>query len=149
MLIRFVIYGLLGWCVEIVWTASREKITGVQGDWKLRGTTYLWMFFIYGGAMAFLFEPVHNALRPLAWPVRGLVYVVGIFAVEYGAGWLLRRTTGACPWDYTGRSRWQVNGLIRLDYAPAWFVFGLVAEQVHDFLVVLTPAIQAALGLGS
>ena len=147
MLIRLVMYGLLGWGMEIVWTAGREKITGVQRDWKLRGTTYLWMFPIYGGAMALLFEPVHDAIRPWPWPLRGLLYVVGIFAVEYATGWLLRRLTGACPWDYSGRSRWQVHGLIRLDYAPAWFLAALAAERVHDFLVALTPAIRSALGM--
>ena len=75
----------------------------------------------------------------------GLGYVAGIFAVEYATGWLLRHFTGACPWDYTGHSPWSVHGLIRLDYAPAWLVMGLAAEWVHDFLVTLTPAIQAAL----
>lgn len=145
MWIRLVIYGLLGWSMEIVWAATREKLTGIQRGWRLQGTTYLWMFLIYGGGLALLFEPVHNALRVWPWPLRGLVYVAGIFAVEYATGWLLRRVTGACPWDYTGRSRWQVHGLIRLDYAAAWFVMGLGAEWVHDFLLRLTPAIAAAL----
>lgn len=148
MLIRFAIYGLLGWSMEILWTATREKLSGIQQDWKLKGTTYLWMFPIYG-SMVFLFEPVHDFLRPWPWPMRGMVYVAGIFAVEYATGWLLRRLTGSCPWDYTGYSRWQVNGLIRLDYAPAWFVMGLAAERVHDFLLQLTPAIQGILGIGS
>ena len=145
MLIRFVVYGLLGWDMEIVWTATREKIKGIQTGWRLQGTTYLWMFLIYGGALLLLLEPVHNALRDWPWPLRGLIYVAGIFTVEYATGWLLRRLTGACPWDYTGHSRWSVHGLIRLDYAPAWLVMGLAAEWVHDFLVTLTPAIQAAL----
>lgn len=145
MLIRFVIYGLLGWCMEVVWTASREKLTGKQAGWALRGTTYLWMFLIYG-LIAPLFEPAHNAIRPWPWPIRGVLYVTGIFAIEYATGWLLRRFTGACPWDYTGYTRWHVNGLIRLDYAPAWFLMALVVERLHDFLVELTPAIQAALG---
>lgn len=145
MLIRFVVYGLLGWAMEIVWTATREKIKGIQTGWRLQGTTYLWMFLIYGGALLLLFEPVHNALRDWPWPLRGLVYVAGIFAVEYATGWLLRRLTGACPWDYTGHSPWSIHGLIRLDYAPAWLVMGLAAEWVHDLLVELTPAVQAAL----
>ena len=89
MLIRFLIYGLLGWAMEIVWTATREKIKGIQTGWRLQGTTYLWMFLIYGGALVLLFEPVHNALRGWPWPLRGLVYVAGIFAVEYATGWLL------------------------------------------------------------
>ena len=145
MLIRFLLYGLAGWCGEILWTALREKVTGCQLDWKLRGTTYLWMFPIYGGALLLLFEPAHDALRTWAWPLRGLIYAVGSFAVEYLAGWLLRKVTGVCPWDYRGHSRWHVHGLIRLDYAPVWFTVGLGIEWLHDLLLALTPAISAAL----
>jgi len=144
MLIRFVIYGLLGWCAEIVWTATREKVTGRQRGWKLRGTSYLWMFPIYG-LIAPLYEPLHNLIRAWPWPARGLLYMLGFFAVEYAAGWLLRRLIGACPWDYSKHSRWHVRGLIRLDYAPVWFLAGLALEPMHDLLVLLTPAIQQAL----
>ena len=146
MIIRGVLYGLLGWCTEIVWTACREKLTGRQQGWTLRGTTYLWMLPIYGLSILLLFEPVHNAVRPWAWPARGLVYMAGFFVMEFGTGWLLRRFTGACPWDYTIHSRWHVHGLIRLDYAPAWFMAGLGLERVHDFFVAVTPAIEQALG---
>ena len=40
---------------------------------------------------------------------------------------------------------WSIHGLIRLDYTPAWLVMGLAAERLHDFLVELTPAVQAPL----
>jgi uncharacterized membrane protein len=146
MLIRALLYGLLGWCTEIVWSASREKLTGRQTGWTLRGTTYLWMLPIYGLLIFLLFEPVHNALRGWPWPLRGLIYMLGFFALEYATGWLLRRLIGACPWDYTIHSRWHVHGLIRLDYAPAWFLAGLGLERVHDSFVLLMPAILRALG---
>ncbi len=144
MLIRFVLYGLLGWCIEIVWTALSSTVTRTQRGWRLVGTTYLWMFPIYG-LLAPLYEPLHDAIRAWPWPLRGLLYGLGFLAVEYVAGWLLRRLTGACPWDYTGRSRWHLHGLIRLDYGPLWALLGLALEPVHDLLVRLTPAIEAAL----
>jgi hypothetical protein len=143
--IRLVLYGLLGWCVEIVWSACREKLTGRQQGWALRGATSLWMFPIYGASIALLFEPAHDALRVWPWEVRGLVYTLGIFAIEYASGWALRRWAGGCPWDYAGHSRWHLNGLIRLDYAPAWFLAGLGLERVHDVLAALTPVIARAL----
>jgi hypothetical protein len=71
--------------------------------------------------------------------------MLGFFAVEYAAGWLLRRYTGACPWDYTKHTRRHFHGLIRWDYAPVWFLAGLALEPVHDFLVRVTPVIQQAL----
>lgn len=144
MLIRSVIYGLLGWAAEIVWTSVYEKIAGRQRGWALQGTTYLWMFPIYG-LLAPLYEPAHDRLGEQPWWTRGLLYMSGFFGVEYGTGWLLRRLTGVCPWDYAGHSRWHVDGLIRLDYAPVWFGVGLLLEPVHDFLVGLTPAIAREL----
>ena len=144
MLIRFVLYGLLGWAIEIVWTALSSTAGGAQRGWRLAGTTYLWMFPIYG-LLAPLYEPLHDAIRPWPWPLRGLLYGLGFLAVEYVAGWLLRRLTGACPWDYTGRCRRHLHGLIRLDYGPLWALLGLALEPVHDLLVRLTPAIEAAL----
>ena len=36
---------------------------------------------------------------------------------------------GVCPWDYTGRHS-NIDGLIRLDFAPLWFMTGLLFEQI-------------------
>lgn len=141
MLVRFFIYGCLGWCAEIIWTAVTERLSGRQRDWRLVGHTYLWMLPIYG-LLAPLYEPVHNALRAYAWPLRGAVYVAGFWVVEYAAGWLLRKLTGKCPWDYSELRGSLGRGLIALEYAPVWFLFGLALERVHDRLVLLTPHLR-------
>lgn len=158
MLLRFLVYGLIGWCGEILWTALYDAVSGTTrapgdapgrvpltpaGRLRLAGRTYVWMLFIYGGG-ALLFEPAHDALRGLPLLARGGIYTAGIFAVEYVAGFLLARATGACPWDYSW-ARWSVHGYIRLDYAPAWFLFGLFLERVHDTLVAVEPALRRAL----
>jgi len=142
---HFFIYGAFGWCAEVLWTACHDLLTGSRVDpvdpavkvpltpperWRLVGSTYLWMFPLYG-AGGLVFEPMHDVLRHLAWPLRGLIWAALIFLVEYASGWLLRRWTGRCPWDYT-YARSNVHGLIRLDYAPVWFTFGLLLERVHD-----------------
>jgi uncharacterized membrane protein len=125
---RFILYGLAGWCTEIFWTGLGSLI---NGDAKLQGWTYIWMFPIYG--MAVFLEPIHNRIR--SWPVvlRGGVYTVLIFLAEYSTGWLLKTITGVCPWDYSGHL-FSVGGFIRLDYAPAWFAAGLLFEKLHDTL---------------
>ncbi len=143
MFIRFLIYGVFGWCFEIVWTAATERIRGVQRDWRLAGHTYLWMFPIYG-LLAPIGEPVHNALRGHFWILRGIVYLLAIWAVEFVTGWLLRKLTGKCPWDYS-HLRGNFMGIITLEYAPVWFLFGLAFERVHDALVLLTPSLQKVL----
>ncbi len=62
--------------------------------------------------------------------------MVGIFVIEAIAGLLLKVFTGRCPWDYS-YARWHVGGVIRLDYAPVWFAFGMVLERVHDWVRAL------------
>ncbi len=146
----FVAYGLLGWCAEILWTALYDFISGSQraeGDradrvpmtraerLRLQGRTYLWMFPIYGSA-AFLFNPAHDALRGVFWVWRGILYMIGIFIIEAITGLLLKAITGRCPWDYS-YARWHVGGVIRLDYAPVWFAFGMILERVHDYVRAL------------
>lgn len=145
MWIRFVLYGVVGWCAEIFWTAIIDRVRGKQKDWRLLGHTSLWMFPIYG-LIAPLYEPVHDTLRPWPWFLRGVVYLLGIWIVEYATGWLLRRLTGKCPWDYSDL-RGNLHGLVAWEFGPLWFAFGLALEPVHDFLVRLTPALEAALRL--
>ncbi|MBI4544839.1 MAG: hypothetical protein HY703_06575 [Gemmatimonadetes bacterium] len=141
MLIRFFLYGVLGWCVEIVWTALTHPVASPRERWRLQGTTYLWMLPIYG-LIAPVYEPMHDLLRPWPWALRAPVYAVGFMSLEYATGWLLRRLIGVCPWDYTDRAHWHIQGLVRLEYAPLWAGLGLLLEPVHDFLLRLTLVLQ-------
>lgn len=134
---KFIIYGFLGLCAEIFWTGLGSLI---QGDIELRGVTYIWMFPIYG--LAIFIEPVHNKIR--RWPLilRGGVYTLIIFAIEYSSGFILKHLLGVCPWDY-GNRLMSVNGFIRLDFTPVWFCMGLLFEKVHDYLERFTVLIRA------
>lgn len=129
MVLRFIAYGLIGWGVEICWTGMGSLF---RGDWRLEGNTYLWMLPIYG--LAVLLEPLHEGIRRWPWLARGLVWVGVIWALEFVTGGTLEIAVGACPWDYTGKTPYSVLGLIRLDYAPAWFLLGLLFERLHDWL---------------
>ncbi len=102
------------------------------------------MFPIYALA-APLYEPMHDALRRRPWPLRAAVYAAGIMTVEYLTGWALERTIGECPWDYSKEARFHVRGYVRLDYAPAWALAGLLLEGLHDRLLVAVPAARKAL----
>nr|WP_204618352.1 hypothetical protein [Desulforadius tongensis] len=126
---RFFIYGLLGWGLEVFWTGFESALSG---DPRLTAHTYLWMFPIYG--LAVFLEPLHNAIRRYPWFIRGMVWVLVIFALEYSTGGLIRLITGYSPWNYSGTSPWEIHGLIRLDMAPLWFITGFIFEQVHDYL---------------
>ncbi len=145
----FVVFGLFGWCAEIVWTGFCEAVTGLRPAThdptvlaripraerlRLTGRTYLWMFPIYGTA-GLLFVHVHHWLSAWPWPTRGAVYMIGAFAIEALTGWILRRVTQRCPWDYSYARASALGGLIRLDYAVPWFLFGLILEQVQALVV--------------
>ena len=115
--------GVAGWCFEIFWTGLGSMLSL---DRTLTGTTSLLMFPIYG--LAACFKPIYNFLKNRSAIFRGGVYTILIFTAEYCFGSLLR-VFGMCPWDYTG-TKYNVHGLIRLDYAPAWFFAGLIMERI-------------------
>jgi hypothetical protein len=141
----FVLFALFGWIAEVVWTAMYDFVTGTRraaGDsnarvksppavrWRLEGKTYLWMFPVYGSAGE-MFVRLHAAIASWPWFGRGAIYCAGAFVIEAAAGWILKLLTKRIPWDYSF-ARWSaLGGAIRLDYAPVWFAFGLILEQVE------------------
>ena len=147
MPIHFLLYGIFGWCAEIVWTAAGAAVAALTAgrriDARLMGHTYLWMFPIYGGG-GLLFELAHRSVAAWPWPARGLAYMLGCFTVEYGSGWLINRVAGKIPWDYS-YNRWHVHGLIRLDYAPVWFAFGMILERVEVAVRAAGPVLRAVM----
>lgn len=120
---NFIKCGTLGWCLEILWTGLHSfRVRNL----KLRGNSSLWMFPIYGCA-AFL-RPLTHLLRSKNIWKRGTVYMFLIYLGEYISGTLLQRR-GICPWDYS-QKRWNYQGVIRLDFAPLWFLTGLLFERL-------------------
>ena len=118
---NFLRCGLVGWCMEIIFTALNSLR---RRDFRLQGTTSIWMFPIYGCA-AFL-EPISRHLKSRPVWLRGLTYMTLIFSTEFLTGFWLQRHS-ICPWDYK-RSRFNIKRIIRLDYAPCWFAAGLFFE---------------------
>jgi uncharacterized membrane protein len=134
---RYLIYGCLGWALESLFTGARSL---ADGDRHATSTSYLWMHPIYG-LTGLALEWLEGRIRTWSRPARAFAYLGAIYAAEYGSGALLRRALGRCPWDY-GRAGVNVHGLIRLDYAPAWYAVGLAFEPVHSWLTQL-PSSQA------
>ena len=115
--------------MEVFWTGLGSLI---NKDYKLRSNTSIWMFFIYG--MVVFLEPVYILISPLPMLLRGFIYAVCIFTGEYLTGGILKRAD-LCPWDYSS-ARYSVQGIIRLDYLPAWMAAGLIFERVFVTLGV-------------
>lgn len=120
---NFLKCGLAGWCMEILFTslgALRRR------DMTLKGFTSLWMFPLYGCAA--ILSPLGRLLQKKPFWLRGLTYTGVIFSMEFLTGSLLSRQK-SCPWDYA-HSRWNIGRVIRLDFAPCWFLAGLLFERL-------------------
>lgn len=109
--------------MEIIFTALDSLR---RRDFKLKGTTSLYMFPIYG--MAALLTPLFHLMKGKPVISRGLTYAGVIFTGEYISGSLLTKKT-LCPWDYH-RSKWNIKGIVRLDYLPFWAIAGLLFEKL-------------------
>lgn len=138
-LLNFAVFGCLGITTEIFFTAASDFVAKIrkkeQPNWSLTGKSYIWMFFIYGSAAIFI-PPVYEWSMQFPLIIRLLLYMLGIFTVEFITGWLLEITTGKCPWHYT--NKWAIKGYIRLDYAFFWMFFGFMLETIYGFLIRLS-----------
>jgi len=123
---KYLLYGLLGICLEIFWTGFESLL---HSDYTMEGTTYIWMFFIYG--LAVFLEPVHDKIREYNTIVRGLIYMFLIYSGEFITGFALQKLIGKCPWYYADNG--SIYGIITLYFIPVWFSLGLIFERVHDF----------------
>jgi uncharacterized membrane protein len=134
-------YACLGVAAEVVFTAVCARLglritadlddPEARSSLRLKGHSFLWMLPIYGfGLLAF--EVTHDAVRAAPWIVRGLTYVTALYMLEYAAGALLLRLTGAHVWRWTGRA--NIAGHIHLAMAPLWLAAALALEPLHDVL---------------
>ncbi len=120
---NFLLCGIAGWCWECFWTGMHSlRLQQPQ----LMCRTSLWMFPIYGAA-AFL-TPLFTRLKRFPLLMRSLVYAICIFTGEYISGSLLKRIQ-ACPWNYS-HAKLNIDGIIRLDFLPAWMLAGIVFEKI-------------------
>ncbi|MDF2608657.1 MAG: hypothetical protein K0R92_131 [Lachnospiraceae bacterium] len=121
---NFLLCGLSGWCMECFWTGV-HSILG-RKDRSLSCHTSVWMFPIYG--LAACLNPIAKKLKDKSALLRGGVYTICIFSTEFFTGKVLKKF-GACPWDYS-KAKLNYKGIIRFDFAPAWFLVGLFYEKL-------------------
>ena len=121
---NFLKCGLYGWGIECLFTGVCSFIT--KDDKSLKCKTSIWMFPIYGSA-AFL-KPMCRLCSKKNIIFRGSIYAALIYLTEYSAGIYLKRKK-CCPWDYSD-AKTNIDGVIRLDFAPLWFLVGLFYEHI-------------------
>jgi len=122
---NFCTCGFGGWCLECFWTGLHSLF---HKDKHILCKTSYWMFPIYGAAA--LLTPLFRRIKHTPVILRGTLYTILIFLGEYISGSFLKKHN-ACPWDYS-KAKFNIKGIIRLDYAPAWFLTGLIFERLID-----------------
>ena len=127
MVKRFFIYGGIGLCIEVFWTGLCGFF---GGDYTFMGHSSLVMFPIYG-SVVFL-EPLFKELKYNNILLRGVAYMLLIFAVEYFSGTLLNKI-GICPWSYV-KAKYNISGVIRVDYMPLWVGVGIIYERIYGLI---------------
>ena len=115
--------GTIGCCIENICNACNYNR---QRNWSLKGVTGLWMVPIYG--LAYFSLPIYKLIKKQCCFVRGCIYTIGIFTIEFISGFYLK-SKKICPWSYQ-KSGLNINGVIRLDYAPFWFIESMFYETI-------------------
>lgn len=142
-LLRFYLYGSLGFTTEIIFTSYFDLFEKIYldfpFDFKLTGKSYFWMFFIYGSG-SFFFPFAHKFIEKYPLFIRLLLIAVGIFTIEFITGALLDYFIGHCPWKYD--TPLNIMGYIRLDYLPAWMLFGFIMEKADKLFDQMTESFK-------
>ncbi len=141
--VRFLLFALLGLLIEVFFTASGQLR---HGNWNIVGHTSPWMMFDYG-ILGLVVGPIANALKARRVPLalRAVVYMLGIFLVEYVSG-IIFTHFGLHIWDYSDM-KWNLQGQITAMFIPCWYGLGLFVEylnrRVDACAVVLARGISA------
>lgn len=124
--VKLWVYACQGILYEVCFTAMFNY--ALNPDQKLMGESSIWSILTYGVGGLVNEKLVYNQLHSSNVVVRVLANLLYTYVWEYSAGFALRMG-GACPWDYTQR-RWNLHGLITLEYVPAWVLAGILHEQL-------------------
>ena len=125
---RLCIYGLLGFAVEVIFTAGWEFVVNL--NLRFMGNTSLWSFIIYG-----LFGLFAEKLRELMvychipLVIRALVLMTAAYVWEFTCGMILK-LVGLNTWDYSS-FKYNMMEVVTLEYAPAWYVGCLVLDVIY------------------
>lgn len=125
VLVRFYIYAIHGFVTEVLFTAAWEFVVNL--NWKFPGNTSLWSLPIYGTSTLVIETMYLRLNKRVPLLVRGVIYVIWGYGWEFSTGWVLKQFN-ACPWDYTPFDG-DFMGLVTLEYAPAWYIGCILAEQ--------------------
>ncbi len=101
------------------------------------GVSSIWSFFIYGFGTFIAGEVVRKHMGKVSLLLRGVVYVIITYLWEFSWG-LLLDYFNARSWDYS-EFRFNIMGLITLEYIPVWYFAALYGEAIQSVMESLEP----------
>ena len=128
MLIRFVIFGILGLVASLVVGTAKKSIAARRMEWTAETSLAL---FPLVGLIAFAYPLVAVRVSGMPWYGRGIVYTAVFFIVQYAIGFALTKLN-RCPWSYQGKG--SLGGLVQLADAPVWFAAGMGVEHIYPWV---------------
>ena len=139
IIISFIVVGVT---LEVFWTSIINSIK--SKDRKLTGKTYLWMFPIYA-IVPFIYIFGLHYFQDINIFIKALIYMFAFYLIELISGYIIKKIMGVSPWNYRGYSikifgeKYKANykGLICLEYAPIWYLYGIMGEYFIKFLMNL------------
>ncbi len=128
VLARFLIFGMMGLLLEVFQGAVGDLL---HMDWDMRGHTSPWMILDYG-LLGVVLMPIARPLigKGIPLPLRAIVYMLGIFLVEYVSGIIFHKVFSLHVWNYDGMA-YNLHGQIALQFVVPWYLIGLCAEYLH------------------
>jgi len=117
LMVLFVIYSVIGWCIEVVYTYIREK------NWVNRGFLIGPYCPIYGYGCLLIFLCLDKYKDDLI--VLFLMSVILCSVLEYITSSLMERIFKARWWDYSDR-KYNINGRICLETLIPFGILGSV-----------------------
>jgi uncharacterized membrane protein len=128
LILGFIFIGIT---MEVVATSIMDFIK--YRDPRLKGETYLWMLPVYA-VVPYIYMFVTSTFKDSGWIVKGFIYMIAFYLLELLAGLIIKALVGVSPWNYKDY-RFHFKEVICLEYAPVWFIYGVVGELYYEFLI--------------
>ena len=130
LILGFIFIGIT---LEIVATSIMDFIK--YRDPRLKGESYLWMLPVYA-VVPYIYMFVTSTFKNYGWMMKGFIYMISFYFLELMAGLIIKRLVGVSPWNYKNY-RFHFKEVICLEYAPVWFIYGVVGEMYYEFLIAI------------
>ena len=130
LILGFVFIGIT---MEVIATSIMDFIK--YRDPRLKGETYLWMLPVYA-VVPYIYLFVTSTFKDSGWIVKGFIYMIAFYLLELLAGLIIKALVGVSPWNYKDY-RFHFKEVICLEYAPVWFIYGVVGEMYYEFLTAI------------